>query len=104
MKSSGFMVLGGAMLGVAGLWFLTPVPDLILPAPVPDAEIASRGAGGNVKKAFDWVQMLFNSVNTAFGALGTYFTYKGWCLRKADREDKEAKKASATEETSEEKA
>jgi len=86
MKSTAFLVAGVLLIGLAALWFFSPVSDLMMPAPAPDGEFATRSVGGGAKSILNWAEFLFDGLNAAFGAVGLYFTFKGWRLRRADKQ------------------
>jgi len=75
-----FVILGLLLIGVAALWFLTSVPDMVLSPGAPDAEFSTRGAGGNAGSAMQWAEIVFDALNAFFGAIGVFLTLKGWRL------------------------
>ena len=85
MKSTAFIGLGVMLIGFAALWFLTPVSEVMMPAPGPDAEYSTRGVGGGAKSLLNWADIILDGLNAAFGAIGLYFAVKGWRLRGADK-------------------
>lgn len=80
MKSTMLVILGLLLIGVAALWFLSPVPDLVLAPGAPDAEFSTRGAGGQTVSAMKWAEIVFDALNAFFGAMGVFLTLKGWRL------------------------
>ena len=90
MKAYGFLIFGVLLIGLAALWFLTPISQMVMPeavqSPSPDAEFSTRSPGGTVKSVLNWAEIIVDGLNVGFGAVGLYFTIKGWRLRAANKE------------------
>jgi len=91
MKGTGFILLGILLIGLAALWFLTPLSEMLMPktvmAPqdVPGEGYATRSPNGTVKSLFGWAEIVVDGLNAAFGAVGLYFTIKGLRLRGTEK-------------------
>jgi len=91
MKGTGFILFGLLLIGLAALWFLTPVPEMLMPKTVmapedaPGGEYSTRSPNGTVKSLFGWAEIVVDGLNAAFGAIGLYFTIKGLRLRGTEK-------------------
>ena len=77
MRDKTLMVIGLLLMGLAGLWFLTPVSEIVLAALRPELP-GTRGVGAPTPETWEFVNIALNAL---FGGVGILLAARGYRLQ-----------------------
>ena len=77
MRNKTLMVIGVLLMGLAALWFLTPVSEIVVGA-LRTEPPGTRGVGSPTPESWEFVNMGLNALNALFGAVGVFLTARGY--------------------------